>query len=98
MVQPGYSGQPQQIDNNMTMSIVSIFLFWPLAIPAIINASKVNPLVQQGDIAGAQAAAAESKKWSKMALIVGLVLWAVSIVCCIIYFVIFAAAASSTTY
>ena len=98
MVQPGYSGQPQQIDNNMTMSIVSIFLFWPLAIPAIINASKVNPLVQQGDIAGAQAAAAESKKWSKMALIVGLVLWAVSSVSCIIYFVIFAAAASSTTY
>ena len=46
----------------------------------------------------AQAAAAESKKWSKMALIVGLALWAVSIVCCIIYFVIFAAAASSTTY
>ena len=53
-MQPGYSGQPpQQIDNNMTMSIVSIFLFWPLAIPAIINASKVNGLVAAGDIAGA---------------------------------------------
>ena len=47
------------VDNNMTMSIVSIFLFWPLAIPAIINASKVNPLLVQGDIAGAEAAAAE---------------------------------------
>lgn len=87
MVQPGYSGQPQQIDNNMTMSIVSIFLFWPLAIPAIINASKVNPLVQQGDIMGAQAAAAESKKWSKLALIVGLIGWAIGIICCIVYFV-----------
>lgn len=84
MVQPG-PGQPA-VDNNMTMSIVSIFLFWPLAIPAIINASKVNPLLQQGDYAGAQAAAAESKKWSKLALIVGLVWYAVVIVCCVIWF------------
>jgi hypothetical protein len=96
MVQPGYSGQPQQIDNNMTMSIVSIFLFWPLAIPAIINASKVNPLVQQGDIMGAQAAAAESKKWSKLALIVGLIGWAIAIICCIIYAVALGSMASTS--
>jgi hypothetical protein len=83
MAQPGYPGQPQQVDNNMTMSIVAIFLFWPLAIPAIINASKVNPLLQSGDFAGAQTAAAESKKWSKLALIIGLVAWGIGIVCCI---------------
>jgi len=86
-VQPGYPQQPQQpqpIDNNMTMSIVAIFLFWPLAIPAIMNASKVNNLVQQGDYAGAQAAAAESKKWSKLALIVGLIVWGISLICCIV--------------
>jgi hypothetical protein len=85
-MQPGYSGQPPQIDNNMTMSIVSIFLFWPLAIPAIINASKVNPMLQAGDIAGAQAAAAESKKWSKIALIVGLVGWGLGLVSCCLLF------------
>ena len=79
----GQPGQPQ-IDNNMTMSIVSIFLFWPLAIPAIISASKVNTLLQQGDYAGAEAAAADSKKWSKLALIIGLVLWGVLIVCCLL--------------
>jgi hypothetical protein len=91
-MQPGYSGQPpQQVDNNMTMSIVSIFLFWPLAIPAIINASKVNSLVAAGDIAGAQAAAAESRKWSKLALIIGLVLWGVGILCCILQFAVFGA-------
>jgi hypothetical protein len=94
---PSYQPQPPQIDNNMTMSIVSIFLFWPLAIPAIINASKVNPMLQQGDYAGAQAAAAESKKWSKLALIIGLISWAVSIICCIIYFVVLASAASSSS-
>ena len=81
---PGYPSQPPQIDNNMTMSIVAIFLFWPLAIPAIINASKVNPLLQQGDYAGAQAAAAESKKWSKLALIIGLVWLGVVLLCCIL--------------
>ena len=89
MGQPGYPGQPPaQVDNNMTMSIVSIFLFWPLAIPAIINASKVAPLVQQGDIAGAHAAAAESKKWSKLALIAGLVVWGLSLLCCLFQVVI----------
>lgn len=84
-MQPGYpQQQPPPIDNNMTMSIVAIFLFWPLAIPAIINASKVNPLLQQGDYAGAQAAAAESKKWSKWALIVGLVWIGLVVVCCLL--------------
>ena len=94
---PGYPPQqqpPQQIDNNMTMSIVSIFLFWPLAIPAIMAASKVNPMLQHGDYAGAQAAAAESKKWSKLALIIGLILWAISIICCIVYIVVIAGTAS----
>src|SRR5262249_57881490 len=96
-MQPGYQGKTPQVDNNMTMSIVSIFLFWPLAIPAIINASKVNPLLQQGDYAGAQAAAAESKRWSKLALIIGLIGWAIGIICCIIYFVVIAASVSSST-
>jgi hypothetical protein len=97
-MQPGYPPQqpPQQpIDNNMTMSIVSIFLFWPLAIPAIINASKVNPALQLGDYAGAQTAANESRRWSKLALIVGLIWYGVLVVCCIGYFAVFATAAST---
>ncbi|MEU4770460.1 CD225/dispanin family protein [Micromonospora sp. NPDC023644] len=83
-MQPGYQPQQPQVNNNMTMSIVAIFLFWPLAIPAIINASKVNPLLQQGDYAGAQAAAAESKKWSKWALIVGISWYVIVLVCCLL--------------
>jgi hypothetical protein len=97
-MQPGYQqGQPPQIDNNMTMSIVSIFLFWPLAIPAIINASKVNTLLQQGDYAGAQQAAGESKRWSKLALIIGLSLWGLSLVCCILWFVVLGANVATNT-
>lgn len=80
-MQPG--SQPP-VDNNMTMSIVAIFLFWPLAIPAIINASKVNPLLQQGNYAAAQEAAAQSRKWSKLALIIGLVMYGLYLLCCII--------------
>jgi len=97
MAPQGYppQGQPPAVDNNMTMSIVAIFLFWPLAIPAIINASKVNPALQSGNFAEAQRAAAESKKWSKLALWIGIGVWAVSIICCIIYFVVIAAATTS---
>ena len=93
MAQPGYPGQPPQVDNNMTMSIVAIFLFWPLAIPAIINASKVNPALQAGDVAGAQAAAAESKKWSKLALIVGICAYALVIICFCLVPLLFSGAA-----
>jgi hypothetical protein len=97
-MQPGYyQGQQPQIDNNMTMSIVSIFLFWPLAIPAIINAAKVNPALQQGDYAGAQAAAAESKKWSKLAIIVGLCLLGLTLVCCIGIFALGGLSATSNS-
>lgn len=80
-MQPGQPNPPA-VDNNMTMSIVAIFLCWPLAIPALISASKVNTLLQAGDFAGAQAAAADSKKWSKLALIVGGILWGLVLLCC----------------
>ena len=91
-------GQPP-VDNNMTMSIVSLFLFWPLAIPALINASKVNPALQAGDFAGAQQAAAESKKWSKLALIIGMCLWGIGLLCCVgsLAFGLFGSAASVST-
>ncbi|HZN18281.1 MAG TPA: CD225/dispanin family protein [Micromonosporaceae bacterium] len=95
---PGYPPQqPPQVDNNMTMSIVAIFFFWPLAIPAIINASKVTPLLQQGNYAGAQQAAAESKRWSKLALIIGIVLWVLSLLCCVGYAVVVAGSTATSS-
>ena len=94
-MQPGYQQGPPQIDNNMTMSIVAIFLFWPLAIPAIINAQKVNPALMAGDFAGAQQAASESKRWSKLALIIGLVMWGISLLCCVGWLVITAMVTST---
>jgi hypothetical protein len=76
----------------MVASIVSIFFFWPLAIPAIMNASKVNERLAVGDVAGAQAASTESKKWSKLAFIIGAILY---VLCCggyIVFFVLLASA------
>jgi hypothetical protein len=89
MSQPG-----APVSNNMTASIISIFFFWPLAIPAIMNASKVNERLAAGDIAGAQQAAAESKKWSKLAFIIGGILY---VVCCggyLLFFVLLSAAST----
>lgn len=87
-------GPGPQINNNMGMSILAIFLFWPLAIPAIINASKVNPALQAGDYATAQHHAEESKKWSKWAIIVGLV-WIGIVILCVCLSVILASASTT---
>ena len=92
MAQPGY-GAPA-VPNNLVASIVSIFFFWPLAIPAIINANKVNERLAAGDVAGAQAASADSKKWSKLAFIVGGVVY---VLCCGGYVVFFMLLASTST-
>lgn len=71
------------VDNNMTMSVVSVVLCWPLAIPAVLHALRVNQLLQQGDEEGARAAAAQSRRWSRLALLVGLVGWTVGLLCCV---------------
>lgn len=81
-MQPGYGQQPAYappINNNLTISIISVFLFWPLAIPAIINATKVGTLQAQGDLAGAQHAADQAKKFAKLGIIIGGVLLGLSI-------------------
>ena len=86
-------GQPPPIDNNMTMSIVAIFLFWPLAIPAIIFASQVNNKVATGDIAGAQESSKKAKQFSMIGIIVGVVCW----VLFILFYLIVGIAAFSTS-
>jgi hypothetical protein len=63
------------IPNYLWQSIVvTIFCCWPLGIPAIVYAAKVDGLSARGDTAGAMAASAEAKKWCKIALIAWVVL------------------------
>ena len=53
--------------------LVTIFCCLPFGIVGIINANKVNTLHAQGDMAGAEQAAADAKKWTKIGFIIGLV-------------------------
>ena len=52
--------------------LVTSFCCLPLGIAGIINASKVEGLFLAGDIAGANKAAADAKKWTMYGLFAGL--------------------------
>ena len=82
--QPPPMGMPAP-SNHMAWGIISIFLCWPFAIPSLIAASKVNNLWMQGDAAGAQQASLDAKKWGRIGIIVGAIVWVLFI---IIYVVI----------
>ncbi len=59
---PAYGGA--MIPNYLWQSIVvTIFCCWPLGIPAIVYAAKVDGLKSRGDIQGAMAASASAKTW-----------------------------------
>ena len=71
--QPNQPNQPNQPlvcpDNYLVWSILATILCcWPLGIPAIINATKVDKLWAQGDKAGAVAKSEEAKKWCFISL------------------------------
>lgn len=77
--QQQYTQQPQQPlepkpSNYLAISIITTILCcWPLGIPAIINASKVNKLWDSGDYAGAQDASNKAKKWTIISAILGFI-------------------------
>lgn len=69
------------IQNYLWQSIVvTILCCWPLGIPAIVYAAKVEGLKSRGDIQGAMAASASAKTWCMVAGGAGLaalLIWAV---------------------
>jgi hypothetical protein len=73
----GYGGPPP---NYLAWSIISIFLCWPLAIPAIIFATQVNGKFQMGDYAGAQDSSSKAKTFSLIATILGAISWVFAII------------------
>jgi hypothetical protein len=67
-------GEAVKIKNYLVESIlVTLFCCLPLGIVAIINAARVNTKLGQGDVAGAQQAAANAKKFCLIGLIGGLI-------------------------
>jgi len=74
---PASGGGSATVPNNLVIAIISIFCCWPLAIAAIIFATQVNSKLAAGDIAGAQEASAKAKKFSYIAIGVGLVCYVI---------------------
>jgi hypothetical protein len=90
--QPVYPQSPYQtpmtvgneIPNYLWQSIVvTVLCCWPLGIPAIVYAAKVDGMKARGDIRGATEASANAKKWC----IISLAAWGVLIVLYLLLFV-----------
>lgn len=64
---PAFPGM--MIPNYLWQSIVvTIFCCWPLGIPAIVYAAKVDGMKARGDIQGAMTASANAKMWCWVAV------------------------------
>ena len=69
---PPAAGGTATVPNYLVPAIISIFCCWPLAIPAIIFATKVNSQVAAGDMAGAEDSSKKAKMFSYIALGIGI--------------------------
>ena len=97
--QPQPQPQPQPVrptpnksvvrpDSHMTKAIVGMFFFWPIAIPALINATKVESLWNQGATTEALAASRRADSFGTWSIVLGVI---IPIVYFVVYFIILAA-------
>ncbi len=78
-------------DNNLVWAILcTVLCCMPLGIISIIKSTKVKELWALGDVAGAQKAADDAKKYAIWGAVISVVF---SVIFFVIYFVIFAGAA-----
>lgn len=81
------------IPNYLWQSIVvTILCCWPVGIPAIVFAAKVNGLVAAGQLAEAREASAKARMWCWISFGLGIVVGIASVV---FQFAVIGAAASS---
>ncbi|MFD0775352.1 CD225/dispanin family protein [Streptomonospora algeriensis] len=69
---PG-AGGTEPPNDFLVPAILSMFCCFPFAIPAILSAAKVNAQWNLGDYAGAQERAAKAKRFTLIAVIIGVV-------------------------
>src|SRR6202165_3139084 len=69
---PPAAGGSATVPNYLVPAIISIFCCWPLAIPAIIFATKVNGQVVGGDIAGDEDSSTQGEMLSYISLGLGI--------------------------
>lgn len=74
------AGPTDQCPNNYLVwtILATIFCCWPLGIPAIVYATKVEKLWRAGDCAGAQQASEQAKMWCFISLGGGVLTFIVS--------------------
>jgi hypothetical protein len=84
-------GPRPRVPTHMTWAILSlVFFFLPTAIAAIVNAANVNTLLAVGDVARAQEASRKARKWCWVSTIIGIVVWAISLIYYVVVIVILA--------
>ena len=75
---------PVRIADNMTMAVIAMFVFFPLAIPAVVYASRARDAVRAGNHEAAGVAARHSRFFSRAAFLVGSAV--LSVFCCMCLF------------
>lgn len=95
---PPPGGMTVPPDNKMVWSVlVTLFCCLPFGIVAIIKSSEVNNKWAAGDVAGANASAAEASKWIKWSVITGIVGVVLAIIAYVLFFAALFAASSSSS-
>jgi uncharacterized protein YqhQ len=59
--------------NYLVLAIVSLLCCWPVGIPAVVFAARVNSKWAQGDHAGAAEASRKAKTFAIIALVLGVI-------------------------
>ncbi|PRX47098.1 interferon-induced transmembrane protein [Prauserella shujinwangii] len=80
--QPGAVGQ--DIPDYKGWAIGCIFLFWILAIFAIMKSNEVNTYKMQGNLAAAQDASRQTRTLCLIATIIGAISWAIAVIMIIV--------------
>lgn len=68
------------IPNHLGLAIAALVLFFPLGIPALIKAIRVNTLQNQGNIDEAIASSNSARKFGKLGVIIGAIMIALYII------------------
>jgi len=72
---PPPSGTHDKVPNYLILAIISALCCFPLGIVSIIFAAQVNGKVAAGDISGATDSSNKAKKFSYIAIGLGIALW-----------------------
>jgi hypothetical protein len=69
-------GPPPDIPNYLWQSIVvTLCCCWPVGIPAIVYAARVNAFLASGNYTGAQESSQKARNWAIAAVVVGLLFY-----------------------